>query len=245
MKAADIMTKTPITVNEDTPIIEVVSLLLNLRISGLPVLDAHGKMTGIVTEGDLLRRSELGTEIKRPHWQSLFLNPGKLARDYIQSHALYTGEIMTKTPLTVGPDTPLDEVISLMENYSVKRVPVTEEGELIGIITRVDILKTLRGILEKQRHPDQVLENTLDDESLKNKILDKLARQSWAPQNNIRVAVNQGVVDLYGTIHNEDLRSALITLVEQAIKSKQVRDHLVYIDPITGLYITPNETDTH
>lgn len=72
MIAADVMTTEPVTVNEDTPIIEIVSLLLNLQISGLPILNSDGKLAGIVTEGDLLRRSELGTEIKRPQWKELF-----------------------------------------------------------------------------------------------------------------------------------------------------------------------------
>lgn len=244
MKAADVMTTAPITVHEETPILEVVSLLLNLQISGLPVVDKDGRMIGIVTEGDLLRRSELGTEIKRPHWKELFLNPGKLARDYIQSHALYAGEVMTANPLTVNPDTPLDEVISLMENFGIKRVPVVDGGDnLQGIITRVDILKSLRCVLENNRTPGDSFGLMMGDDSVRKNILDKINGQPWAPQSNIRVSVKNGVVDIYGTILNESFRQALVTLIEETIESKNIRDHLVYIEPITGLYILPEDKE--
>ncbi|RWT23321.1 hypothetical protein DN603_09485 [Raoultella planticola] len=242
MKAADVMTTAPITVHEETPILEVVNLLLNLKISGLPVLDTEGRMTGIVTEGDLLRRSELGTEIKRPHWKELFLSPGKLSRDYIQSHAQYAGEVMTSTPLTVYPDMPLDEVISLMEHHGIKRVPVVNAGNnLVGIITRVDIMKALRSILERNRTTVNMVESIADDESVKKEILDKISVQPWAPQSNIRVSVTNGVVDIYGIILDEDVRQALITLLEETIDRKHIRDHMVYIEPITGIYIAPED----
>ncbi|MBV8041534.1 CBS domain-containing protein [Pluralibacter sp.] len=239
MIAADVMTTAPVTVNEDTPILEVVSLLLNLQISGLPVLDGNGKMTGIVTEGDLLRRSELGTEIKRPHWKELFLSPGKLARDYVQSHARYAGEVMTPSPLTVGPEMPLDEVISLMETYGIKRMPVVDDAQLVGIITRVDILKALRTLLIHNRSPGNAVANKINDETMKQKIIDAMERESWAPKNNLRITVTHGVVDIYGTILDEDLRAAIITLVEEVTETRDIRDHLVFIEPITGLYITP------
>ncbi|GAA0347812.1 CBS domain-containing protein [Morganella psychrotolerans] len=237
MIAADVMTTAPVTVNEDTPILEVVSLLLNLQISGLPVLDAAGKMSGIVTEGDLLRRSELGTEIKRPHWKELFLSPGKLARDYVQCHGLYAGEVMTPDPLTIGPQTPLDEVIHLIESYGIKRVPVVEDDKLLGIITRVDILKALRTILIHNSTSNKAGNEIIDDKSVKQDIMDKIFSQPWAPKSNIRITVAHGVVDIYGTILDENLRSALITAIEEVTGNHRVHDHLVFIEPITGLYI--------
>lgn len=240
MIAANVMTIAPVTVHENTPILEVVSLLLNLKISGLPVLDADGKMVGIVTEGDLLRRSELGTEIKRPHWKELFLSPGKLAQDYVQSHACYAGEVMTARPLTVSPETPLDEVISLMESNNIKRVPVVKADKLVGIITRVDILKALRTILVRDRTPENADGKAVDDDSIKNEIINRIYSQPWAPRSSIRVTVTHGVVDIYGAILDENLRTALITLIEEVTGNGDIRDHLVFIEPITGLYIAKN-----
>ncbi|HHQ4779331.1 TPA: CBS domain-containing protein [Aeromonas veronii] len=240
MIAANVMTIAPVTVNENTPILEVVSLLLNLKISGLPVLDADGKMAGIVTEGDLLRRSELGTEIKRPHWKELFLSPGKLAMDYVQSHACYAGEVMTPRPLTVSPETPLDEVINLMESNNIKRVPVVKADKLVGIITRVDILKALRKILVRDRTPENTGVKAVDDDSIKREIIDRIYNQPWAPKSSIRVTVTNGVVDIYGAILDENQRTALITLIEEVTGNNDIRDHLVFIEPITGLYMAKN-----
>ncbi|EBU1124676.1 hypothetical protein CE665_26160 [Salmonella enterica subsp. enterica serovar Poona] len=241
MIAADIMTAPPITVHESTPVFEVVSKLLDLHISGLPVIDAEGQMIGIVTEGDLLRRSELGTGIKHPHWKEFFLNPGTLARDYIQSHARYAGEVMTPDPLTVTPDMPLDEIIGLMENNGIKRVPVVDVNDnLTGIITRVDILKALRTILKQNSNPDNARKLRGEDESVRKEILDKISHQSWAPRNTIRITVTNGFIDIYGTILNENIRQALIVLIEETTDSRYIRDHMVFIEPVTGLYITPD-----
>lgn len=149
---------------------------------------------------------------------------------------------MTESPITAYPNMPLDGVISLMENYAVKRVPVVDGGDnLLGIITRVDILKALRVVLEQNRKPDAAVSNRTDDDAIRREIIDKISRQPWAPQSSIRVSVDNGVVDIYGTILNEDFRKALITLIEETIASNHVRDHLVYLEPISGLYLAPDE----
>ncbi|WP_033135688.1 CBS domain-containing protein [Aeromonas finlandensis] len=235
MIAENVMTTAPVTVNEHTPILEVVSLLLNLKISGLPVLNGDGVMVGIVTEGDLLRRSELGTEIKRPHWKELFYSPGELAKEYVQSHACYANEVMTTKPLTVTPEMPLDEVISLMESNKIKRVPVVREGKLVGIITRADILKALRTILVRDHSPEHA-----DDYHIKKEIIHRIHNQHWAPKSRIRVNVTNGVVEIYGTILDENLRTALITLIEEVTGNCDVQDHLVFVEPITGLFLPKN-----
>lgn len=241
MIAANVMTSTPITVNENTPVFEVVDLLLDLKISGLPVLDSNGIMVGIITEGDLLRRRELGTEIKRPHWQELFLGPDRLAKDYVQSHACYAGAIMTARPLTVSPEAPLDEVIGLMENNNIKRVPVVKAGKLVGIITRVDILKALRTILQRDRTPERAHEKTTDDNSMQKEIIDRIHSQPWAPKSNIRINVKNGVVDISGAIWDENIRAALITLIEEVTGNGDICDHLVFIEPTTGFCIARDD----
>ncbi|WDO03386.1 CBS domain-containing protein [Aeromonas allosaccharophila] len=237
MIAANVMTIAPITVNENTPIFEVVDLLLNLKISGLPVLDSDGIMVGIVTEGDLLRRRELGTEIKHPHWKELFFSPGRLAKDYIQSHASYAGEIMTANPLTISPETPLDEVIGLMEENNIKRLPVVKANRLVGIVTRVDILKALQTIWTRDRDCESEKVKKTDDESVKKEIIERIHSQPWAPRSNIRITVQHGVVDIDGVIWDENIRAALITLIEEVTGNGDIYDHLVFIEPITGFCI--------
>lgn len=238
MVAADVMNTTPVMVTEDTPVLEVVSLLLDLQISAVPVLNSEGKMTGIITEGNLLRRSELGTEIKHSHWMELLLSSGKLARDFIQSHALYACNVMTPVPLTVKPQTSLVEIINLMENHRIKCVPVINGEKLAGIITQVDILKALRNMLEHQPVMN-VTSYIKDDQSLEQSIVEKIERQPWVTQNSICIQVSQGEVTISGTIFSENLRKALMTLLEGFVDRRAIRDHLIFYQPTIGLIITP------
>ncbi|HGK3966192.1 TPA: CBS domain-containing protein [Klebsiella pneumoniae] len=240
MVAADIMNISPFMVTEDTSVLEVVSILLDLQISALLVLNMEGEMTGIITEGNLLRRSELGTEIRHSHWMELLLTSGKLARDYIQNHALYAGDVMTSVPLTVEPQTALIDIIDAMEKYRVKCVPVVREGRVAGVITQVDILKALSSIL-KYTPTIKVKMDKNNDKLLKESIVEEMSLHSWVPKNSIRIEVRQGGVDIYGTIFSESLRKALITLIEQFVQRQNIRDHLIFYESITNLIITAEE----
>src|SRR5262245_42618379 len=111
MKVADVMTRNTVSVGPQAAVAEAVRLMLEHKISGLPVLDGEGCLVGIVTEGDFLRRAETGTEKKRPRWLEFLVGPGKLAEDYVRAHARKIGEIMTPDPVTVSEDTPLEEVV--------------------------------------------------------------------------------------------------------------------------------------
>lgn len=145
---------------------------------------------------------------------------------------------MTTRPFTVSPETPLDEVISLMESNNIKRVPVVKADKLVGIITRVDILKALRTILV--RDPESADEKNVDDDSMKKEIIERIRSQPWAPKSNIRITVKNGVVDIGGAIWDENIRAALITLIEEVTGNGDVRDHLVFIEPTTGFCIAKN-----
>lgn len=109
MKAADVMTLKVVTAKPETSVEEAVYLMLLHRISGLPVFDGAGTVAGIITEGDLLRRSEIGTERRVSHWLELLIAPGRLAQEYVRSHARKVGEVMTREVVSVAPDTPLAE----------------------------------------------------------------------------------------------------------------------------------------
>jgi CBS domain-containing protein len=124
MKAKDVMTRHVITIAPDASILEALKLMLQNKISGLPVVDKNGNLAGIVTEGDFLRRSETGTERKRPRWVEFALGPGTLARDYVHSHGRRIDEVMTAEVQTIAEDSDLDEVVTLMEKHRIKRVPV-------------------------------------------------------------------------------------------------------------------------
>ncbi|MEG2430183.1 MAG: CBS domain-containing protein [Acinetobacter sp.] len=239
MKACEIMTLHPVTVTEETPVREIVERLLQLRISGMPVINEKGEMTGMVTEGDLLRRKELGTEVKRPHWLAVMLSTGKLAREYTHSHASFAKEIMTPDPVSVAPDLDIENVVELMEKHHIKRVPVVQEGKLLGIITRVDIIRAL------QRSWVAPAPYSISDEMLRQRILDKIADQPWVLPGKIHVEVKDGLVSLYGRILDEAVRGALITLAEEANNGNKVWDHLIYVEPLTGLFLSPDDENNH
>ncbi len=127
MLVRDVMTPNVISVTAGESVLEAVRLMLHNRISGLPVVDASGKLVGMVTEGDFLRRSELGTERRRPKWIEFLIGPGRLARDYVHASGRKVEEVMTTDPVTVVEDDPLDAVVELMERRHIKRVPVIAE----------------------------------------------------------------------------------------------------------------------
>src|SRR5215475_1877029 len=143
MKAADFMSARVISVTPDASILECVRLMLQHRISGLPVIDAAGSLVGVVTEGDFLRRVEAGTERKRPRWLEFFAGPSRLADEYVQSHGRKVSDVMTPEPITVHEDTPVEEVVRLMESRRIKRLPVMRQDKVVGIVSRANLLHAL------------------------------------------------------------------------------------------------------
>jgi CBS domain-containing protein len=117
--------------------------MLQNNISGLPVVDAKGNLLRIVTEDDFLRRSELGTQRHRPRWLEFLIGPGRLAAEFVRASGRKVGEIMTPDPYTMNADTPLEEVVQLMERHRIKRLPVVEDGKPIGMVSRANLLHAL------------------------------------------------------------------------------------------------------
>jgi CBS domain-containing protein len=169
MNAADIMTQPVITVTPETKIAEAARLMLQHRISGLPVVDGKGAVIGIVTEGDLLRRSEIGTERHRPRWVELLIGPGRLARDYVNAHARTVSEVMTESVASVAPHDMLPDVVGLMEKRHVKRVPVIENGRLVGIVSRANLVGALVHTLTRTAAADAAANSS--DAQIRERIL--------------------------------------------------------------------------
>jgi CBS domain-containing protein len=230
MKVVDVMTRNVISVGIDAPITEAVQLMLENRISGLPVLDREGCLAGVVTEGDFLRRAETGTEKKRPRWIEFLLGVGLLAEDYVRTHGRRVVEIMTSDPVTVFEDTPLDEVVPLMERHRIKRMPVVRGRRVVGIISRANLLHALASI--------DIPSGNASDAAVRDKILADLERQPWAP-NYLNVLVRNGVVDLFGAVVNENERNAVRVLVENVEGVKVIKDHLVWIESVSGAPFMP------
>lgn len=235
MKAADIMTRDPISVTPQTPVVEAARLMLQNRISGLPVTDETGAVVGVLTEGDLLRRAETGTERHRSAWLAFLMGPGRLAGDYIDAHARKVGEIMTSDIAAVAPTDDLANVVSLMEKRHIKRVPVVTGGKLAGIVSRSDLVRALVDKLTQQA-ASRVGQSKSDD-AIRRRILDVIDREPWGPRFSSEVTVKDGVVDLYGTVTDERERTALIVAAENVAGVGAVHDHLVWVEPTSGLVI--------
>jgi CBS domain-containing protein len=236
MIVSDVMTRNVISIAPDATVEDAVKLMLARGISGLFVVDAAGDLVGIVTEGDLLRRDEIGTERHRPWWLRLLASPARQAADFFHSHGRHVRDVMTDQVLTVADDQPLEVVVATMEKNRIKRVPVTRDGRVIGVVSRSDLLRALIG------HVRDVPAGTTDDRTLRSVILDSLEAQSWAPMTTLNVTVSKGVADIWGTITNEEERRAIKVVVENTPGVTAVHDHLVYIEPYTGTVIeAPDE----
>jgi CBS domain-containing protein len=232
MKASDVMTRKVLTVGPETSVANAIQMMLDNNVSGLPVLD-NGKVVGILTEGDLLRRGETGTERHRPRWLEILMGPGRMAGEYVRAHGRRVKELMTADLVSVGGDTPLDEVVGLMERRRIKRVPVIEGEALVGVVSRLDLLRALLRAIEAQHSEDG------SDDEIHEQILAELAKAAWVPRDGFSIAVKDGVVDLNGVILEEKEREALRVVAENVPGVKAVVDHLVWIEPVSGTVIEP------
>jgi CBS domain-containing protein len=231
MKASDVMTRNVLTVERGTAVAQAIRLMLDHNVSGLPVLADDGKVVGILTEGDLLRRSETGTERHRPRWLEILMGPGRMAGEYVRTHGRKVEEIMTSDPVSVTSDTPLDEVVGLMERRRIKRVPVIDGDVLVGVVSRADLLGSLLRTLDAQDS------QTRGDDEILEQILAELAKTAWVPRDGLSISVKDGVVDLNGVILEEKEREALRVVAENTPGVRAVEDHLVWMEPVSGTVI--------
>ncbi len=235
MNVAEIMTQPVISVTPQTTIAEAARLMLQHRVSGLPVTESSGAVVGIVTEGDLLRRAETGTERRRARWLEFFVSPGRLAEDYAHSHARKVGEVMTPDVAAVTPGDPVEEVVRMMERRHIKRLPVIDGGRLVGIVSRANLVRALVHNLPRTGGQAPV-----SDSEIREWIVAEISKQPWGPRASVDVRVENGTVELYGSITDERERNALQVLAENAAGVKAVRDHLVWVEPMSG-FVTPAE----
>jgi CBS domain-containing protein len=236
MQAQDVMTQYVVSVGPSDTIARAVRVMLQNDISGLPVLDAAtGALLGMITEGDLLRRAETATQRRRPRWLEFFAGPGRLAEEYTHTHGRKVSEIMTHDPVTVTEETPLEDVVTLMEKRRIKRVPVVRGDKVVGIVSRANLLHALA------RLSGEAKPTSADDQTIRERLMAELREERWAPTGSIDVIVRDGVVDLWGSITDERERQALIVAAENIPGVKSVRDHVAWIDPTSGMSFLPDE----
>jgi CBS domain-containing protein len=226
MKVHDIMSTKVVTVSPSTSVRDIAALMVEKHVSGLPVLNDNGTLVGMVSEGDLLRRPEIGTEKHRRRWVSFFTGVDEQAREFTKSHALRAGDVMTEQVIHVSEETPLGDVVGLMEKHNIKRLPVLSHGKLVGIVSRVDLLRALATV---QAEPMPPLAKS--DADIRAAMNDVLKNEEWAMSAMVNVIVSEGVVHLWGVIDSDDQRHALRVAAENIPGVTGVEDHLSFSLP--------------
>jgi CBS domain-containing protein len=219
MQVADVMVKKVISVGPDATVREVASLMLERRISGVPVVNDARRVLGVVSEGDLIRRPEIETDRVKAGWLRLFLSDEERARDFVKSHGRRAREVMTQPAICVTPDTQLAVVVQLMERHRIKRLPVVEHDRLAGLVTRADLLRAL--VARQAAAPVE-----LNDEELRRRIVSMLRDEDWAASAVVHVQVERGVAQLWGTVESEEQREAFLVAVRGVPGVKDVQPHL-------------------
>jgi CBS domain-containing protein len=220
MLVRDVMVAPVITVEPSATVQQVAQLLLEKRISAAPVVDAGGKLVGIVSEGDLLHRVEAGTERRRSWWLQILTESDTLAAEYVKSHSRKISDVMTRNVITTFPQAPLHEVAALMEKNAVKRLPVLENGELVGIVSRANLLQA---VASARKLPD----TAPSDKAIRDRILSSLRAKAWIHTGLLNVTVSNSIVDLWGVAESDAERKAIRVAAESTPGVSAVHDNLI------------------
>jgi CBS domain-containing protein len=236
MRAHQIMTRQVVTIAADASIVDAANVMLEKHISGLPVVDDAGKLVGIVSQGDFIRRAEIGTQRKRGRWLRFLVGPGSAASDFVHERGRKVGEIMTPKPCTATENATLEEIVQLMEGNNVKRLPVVRGDKLVGIVTRTNLLQAVAGLARDVPDP------TADDDHIRSRIITSIEKADWAPMG-LGVIVLNGVVHLSGVITNDHSRAATIVAAENVSGVTDVHDHLCWVEPMSGMFLNSQEDE--
>jgi CBS domain-containing protein len=232
MNVADIMTTPVFSVGPDASISAVIRLMVDKRLSGIPVVDADLHVLGVLTEGDLLRRAETGTAKEKGKWWELFLGPGRSASDYVHTHSRRVSDLMSLEPISVAETTPLSEAIGLMESKRIKRLPVLRHGALVGILSRSDLVRALG-----ERLAAATKDSDTSDLGIETALRAALAKEPWFISNSITITVTDSVVTFDGVIYDDRSRTALRVAAQNTPGVKSVVNNVVWVDPTTATVI--------
>lgn len=202
-KVEEIMTRDVIAVAPGTTIHRAAGLLADHGISGLPVVDDQGAVVGILSEGDLIVRQR---PRPRPSFWRLFFQDGeRLAREYQKAAGTTVAEVMTTTVISIRPDAPLEAAAALLDGHKVRRLPVMDDGRLVGIVSRGDLVKALATATP-------AAPTALSDAQLVKEMKARMDREAWISSRTLSVEARDGVLALWGMVESETERSALETM---------------------------------
>jgi len=221
MKAQDVMVRDIVTVGPDTQVVDAVALLIKHDISALPVVDAGNNLIGILSEGDLLEREELGAEHHHRWWMETLMPASKLAKEFAKSHGKKVSEVMSTNVISAREDTPVPEIAALLERHRIKRVPIVSNGKVVGIVSRSNLIQALASFKSASEPKSET------DRGIRLELLDRLGKQPWTDFGSRNIIVQDGVVHLWGLVGSESERKALAALAEGVPGVTQVSDETI------------------
>lgn len=219
MNASDVMVRAVVTARPDATVRDAAQVMLDHGVSGLPVLDETGSLVGIISEGDLIRRAEIGTQGYRSWWMELLSSRDELARDYTKAHALKVADVMTRNVVTADVDTPLVDLATLLEKHGIKRVPIVRDGKVVGIVSRANLIRALASA------PVHLPVET-DDVTLQERTIEHIKAVPGGMPWLLSVFVKDGVAELWGPVHSNDQRTALRVAAETTPGIRDVTDRM-------------------
>jgi CBS domain-containing protein len=229
MKARDVMTAPVVAVAPGDSIKEVAALLLERRISGVPVV-SDAEVVGMVSEGDLLRRYEIGTERTERRWWVRLLQSDRATADYVRSHAVRVADVMTRPVVCVTEDQPIADIVALFEARRIRRVPVLRGRQLVGMVSRADLVMALAA---RARRAEP--RGAADDRWIRDQLIAELARQPWWQHYASTVVVSSGVVHFWGLLDSEDEKKAARVAAENIAGVRKVVDHRRHYNSLASM----------
>lgn len=232
MKIANMMTRNVASISRDAPVHEAAELMLEKNVSAVPVIDDERRVVGIVSEADLMRRAEIGTERRWSAWQRFAADPERAAAEYLKTYGRCAKDVMTSPVVTISDEASLPDLVRVLERHKVKRVPVVRDGKLVGIISRADIL---REFLKSRTEAGATAPQPASDGHLRDQIRKHIRSQPWRPTWG-DVFVEDGEVTLWGRESSARVRRAFTVAAENTPGVKTVHD-LLYKGsyPVTSL----------
>lgn len=221
MQAADVMGVNVMTAKPDWSVQQVAMVMLEKGISGLPVVDKDGRLVGIVSEGDLMRRADCGTGHRHSWWLRMLMGRDGQAREYVREHGRKVEDVMTREVVTAKPSASLGQIADLLERNKIKRVPIVENDKLVGVVSRANVVQAVASCLRSDNATNQA------DATLRETILTKFKREPWAQTCLVNVTVSQGTADLWGIAESDAQKEAFRVAAEATPGVKTVNDNLL------------------
>ena len=221
MNATDVMTRNVVTIGPEATVAEAAELMAQYDVSALPVIDAHEQLVGIISEADLMRRDEIGTQADYRWWTEAMIPAATRAAEFTRSHGKYVNEVMSRKVITATEDTPLSAIAGILERYRIKRVPILDDNKLVGIVSRANLIQALASVtLTSAAAPDS-------DRKIRLELLSRLEEQSWTGFDSRNVIVSGGKIHLWGLVGSPAERQALIALAEDVPDVTGVVDEMI------------------